>query len=59
MNGRWLREQNVANVFVEPKVKVDLLESTDFDFIQTCETGTLEEPYCLSMMCLAEPIDSC
>ena len=37
---RWLREQNVANIFVEPRVKAGLLkESTDFDFIQTCETG--------------------
>ena len=37
-------EHNVANVFVELKVKVDLLEeSTDFDFIQTFEIGILEE----------------
>ncbi|KAG0631828.1 hypothetical protein M758_1G282200 [Ceratodon purpureus] len=35
----WLREQNVANIFVEPRVKAGMLkESTDFDFIQTCET---------------------
>jgi NAD+ kinase len=41
---RWLREQNVANVFMEPRVKAELLEeSTDFDFIQTCETGTFRE----------------
>lgn len=35
----WLRDQKVRNIFVESKVKAELLEeSADFGFIQTCET---------------------
>lgn len=38
---RWLREQNVTKIYVEPRVKAELMEeNADFEFIQTCETGT-------------------
>ncbi|CAN6925201.1 unnamed protein product, partial [Brassica oleracea] len=35
---RWLREQKGLNVYVEPRVKAELLsESSSFDFVQTWE----------------------
>uniref|UniRef100_A0A7I4A3Y7 NAD(+) kinase n=1 Tax=Physcomitrium patens TaxID=3218 RepID=A0A7I4A3Y7_PHYPA len=35
----WLREQNVTKIYVEPRVKAELMEeNADFEFIQTCET---------------------
>lgn len=41
---RWLREQNIPNVYVEANVKAELLEdSTDFEFIRTYETGIFFE----------------
>lgn len=41
---RWLREQGITNVYVEARVKAELLEdSTDFEFIQTYETGIFFE----------------
>ena len=37
---RWLRDHKGLNVYVEPRVKAELLsESSSFDFVQTWEDG--------------------
>lgn len=37
---RWLREQKKMEIFVEPRVKVELMtESSYFDFVQTWKDG--------------------
>lgn len=37
---RWLREQKKMEIFVEPRVKVELMtESPNFDFVQTWKDG--------------------
>jgi len=39
MTRRWLRGHSIANVYVEEKVKAELLEdSADFGFIQTYDS---------------------
>lgn len=37
---RWLREQRKVNIYVEPRVKAELLvESADLNYVQTWKDG--------------------
>lgn len=39
---RWLKEQKKLNIFVEPRVRVELLtESSYYNFVQTWQDGEL------------------
>lgn len=56
---RWLREQKKLNIYVEPRVKAELLaESLYYSFVQTWLDGklyTLHKNYMLPSFCIHNP----